>query len=118
MGAGYVDANASSNAKAAACRVGTADGWGSGSLVDGTPFGLPRFCLLTNHHVIGTADKAQQATCLIGYEDGISTHKHQDVGLRPDDGFIAHCETGRLDFALVAYAVLHSLDTYLYENGD
>ena len=102
VGAGYVDANASSNAAAVACRVGTTTSWGSGSLVDGTSLGLPRYCLLTNHHVLSTADEARGATCLFGYEDGLPTRKHQEVGLRPDDGFVAHREEGRLDFAIVA----------------
>ena len=108
VGAGYVDANASKNADAVACKITTAIDaggfvhYGSGALVDGTSLGLPRYCLLTNHHVLSTADEARGATCLFGYEDGLPTRKHQEVGLRPDDGFVAHREEGRLDFAIVA----------------
>ena len=49
----------------ATCAIETATGNGfrspaSGTLVDGTPLGLPQFCILTCHHCIADADILNQ----------------------------------------------------------
>jgi serine/threonine protein kinase len=98
----FVDANVHLNAFAAVCRIRTESSYGTGSLVNGEPLGLPKYCILTNHHVLGSREEAASATCLFGYEAGLPSAKHQSVGLHPERGFVAHEEEGRLDFAVVA----------------
>jgi len=75
---------------------------GSGSLVDGTIIGFPHHCLLTNHHVLKTADVAADATVIFNYVAGKSQIR---VRLSPNLGFVAReVKTlhKTLDYAIVA----------------
>ena len=101
--AGYADPKHMANNPKAACHITVegADGWhGSGSLVDGSPLGFPRTCILTNQHVLPTKDAARRATVRFNYE---SADAREWIGmtLDPQLGFICHKDAD-LDFCLVA----------------
>ena len=104
--AGFTSPHKMRNNEKAACHIDTGGGYGSGSLVDGTPAGFPATCILTNQHVIGTEAVARGTTVRFNYESDDSS-RWIEVRLDPDRGFIAH-KSADLDFCLVAVA---SVDT-------
>eukprot|EP01043_Picozoa_sp_COSAG02_P055249 COSAG02_NODE_6378_length_3611_cov_203.740319_4_plen_407_part_00 len=84
--------------------VGTS---GSGSLVDGTPVGFPRACILTNQHVLPDVDKARNAMVYFNFDGARSKPLH--ISLDPGFGFICHKDE-HLDFCLVACSSEHDSD--------
>ena len=60
--AGFNSPEKIANCAKAACHITAAGYYGSGSLVDGSCVGFPSTCILTNQHVIGTAEDARGAS--------------------------------------------------------
>eukprot|EP01045_Picozoa_sp_COSAG04_P010725 COSAG04_NODE_664_length_11441_cov_5.400458_1_plen_294_part_00 len=97
------------NCAKAACHItvgaAAAEGqkFASGCLVDGAPVGLPRACVLTNHHVLPAEDAARGAIARFNY-DGADDDRSRwiEVNLNPDLGFVHHKDSSGLDFCLVA----------------
>lgn len=99
IGVGYLEAGVA--ASRAVGRVviredGRVAGFGTGSLVSPS-------LLLTNHHVLPSADVAEGSTVELRFEDGVDGQALEpvSVALDPDRFFLADEE---LDFALVAVA--------------
>ena len=101
-GPAYANCDKVENAKKATCHIMLSNGrQGSGSLVDGTEFGFPRTCILTNQHVLEDVSAARSAIARFNYEheDGEDAF---EVELDPELGFISHKDEKGLDFCLVA----------------
>ncbi|ELR17549.1 MHCK/EF2 kinase domain containing protein [Acanthamoeba castellanii str. Neff] len=82
---------------AAVCRVSTDAGKGSGFLTTFTRDSTPYLCIMTNNHVIKSADQALRSVA--EFFDLSDTSKATRVSLRPDVLFITDVV---LDFSLVA----------------
>lgn len=81
------------------CRIAVYDGFGAPGY--GTGFLISPRLMMTNHHVLSTADQASQAVCDFRYEVD-QTRRPRPVSrfrLRPDEAFHAEAD---MDFALVA----------------
>ena len=89
----------------AACRVVTETDAGSGVLIDGRSLGFPHACLLTNQHVIETAEQAASGTVYFNYENNDST-RWLKAKLDPSSGFAAHKDANLgLNFCIVALKI-------------
>ena len=97
--AGYASKATMENNINAACVV---VGNGSGSLVDASKLGLSKYCVLTNHHVLGSADEARGATVTF-HKDDADVSKWVEVKLDPAESFLAF-RADPLDFCFVAVA--------------
>jgi hypothetical protein len=99
--AGFVNFARHMNCHRALCliRCPSVGSGGSGSLVDGTPVGFPRACILTNQHVLPDIDQARNAMVDFNYDNAHSVPLR--ISLDPGLGFICH-KDAHLDFCLVA----------------
>ena len=86
---------------AAACHISTGTSFGSGTLVDGMPFGLPRLCVLTNKHVLKSPEVALQSKLTFKFEERFKPCDYVKLQLRPDLGFFNHKDRD-IDYALCA----------------
>jgi len=97
----YASAETIQNNMEAACAITVRGGRGSGSLVDGRPLGLPRYCVLTNnHHVISTEADAEHATAVFN-KLASNPGSWITIKLDPRAGFAAGCSRP-LDYCFVA----------------
>lgn len=89
----YATAERVENNMHASCAIETATGNGmripgSGCLVDGSPLGLPEFCIVTCHHCISTEGMALRSTAIF---EKTQSHPGQTIRVRldPHAGFDA-----------------------------
>eukprot|EP01043_Picozoa_sp_COSAG02_P052255 COSAG02_NODE_5600_length_4198_cov_8.658858_2_plen_425_part_00 len=99
--AGFTSISSVQNAQSASCYISTDSSQGSGVLVDGSSVGLPRACILTNHHVVPSMETAQRTSARFYYKENGNPAEWLTVPMDPGSGFIAH-KDDNLDFCLVA----------------
>ena len=96
----YVPIHHMINCISAVVLIESPDGTGTGTLVDGTSFGWPKYCVLTNKHVLESAEVAQHSKIVFNYEE-CPTPDYVRWELNPMAGFVCHKDTN-LDYAVCA----------------